>query len=65
MPDAAVDACRADTLLQHVTDPAAIMAEMARVTRPGGRVAGLEFDLASTVIRVLPHPVTPWRIVAG
>src|SRR5262245_7752526 len=50
LPDGSVDACRADTVLQHVSDPVAVVAEMARVTRPGGRIAGLDFDLASTVI---------------
>ncbi len=50
-----VDACRADTLLQHLTDPAAAIAEIARVTRPGGRIAVLDFDQDSTVI---DHPDT-------
>jgi SAM-dependent methyltransferase len=41
--DAAFDACRADRTLQHVTEPAAALAEMVRVTRPGGRVVVTEF----------------------
>ena len=35
-PDKAFDACLADTVLQHVPDPARVVSEMARVTRPGG-----------------------------
>jgi len=52
-PDKAFDACLADTVLQHVPDPARVVSEMARVTRPGGRVAALEFDLGTTF---LDHP---------
>jgi SAM-dependent methyltransferase len=36
-------ACRADRTLQHVSDPETALAEMARVTRPGGRVVVTEF----------------------
>ncbi len=48
--DAAFDACRAERLLQHVPDPGLAVREMARVTRPGGRVAAIEFDLGGLMI---------------
>ncbi len=48
-----VDRCRADTLLQHVPDPARAVAEMARITRPGGRIALVEFDLGTLAV---DHP---------
>jgi ubiquinone/menaquinone biosynthesis C-methylase UbiE len=51
--DASFDACRAETLLQHLSDPQQAVTEMARVTRPGGRVAVLEFDLGTAF---LDHP---------
>ena len=54
-PDQAFDACRAATVLQHVEDPARVVREMARVTRPGGRVGVLEFDQETTFI---DHPDT-------
>jgi len=54
--DAVVDRCRADTLLQHVPDPARVVAELVRVTRPGGRIALLEFDQATLAI---DHPDRP------
>jgi SAM-dependent methyltransferase len=41
--DAAFDACRADRTLQHLSDPDTALTEMARVTRPGGRVVVTEF----------------------
>jgi ubiquinone/menaquinone biosynthesis C-methylase UbiE len=37
--DASVDAVLAAGLLPHLPDPAAGLAELARVTRPGGRLA--------------------------
>jgi ubiquinone/menaquinone biosynthesis C-methylase UbiE len=40
----AFDACRSERLFQHVHNPDAILAEMARVTRPGGWVVVLEPD---------------------
>jgi ubiquinone/menaquinone biosynthesis C-methylase UbiE len=43
-PDGTFDACRADRVLQHLRDPAQAVAEMVRVTRPGGRVGLLEPD---------------------
>jgi SAM-dependent methyltransferase len=36
---ASVDRARIDRVLQHVDDPARVLAEIARVLRPGGRVA--------------------------
>jgi SAM-dependent methyltransferase len=36
--DGVFDGCRAERVLQHLPDPAAALAEMARVTRPGGLV---------------------------
>lgn len=38
------DACRSERLFQHVADPRAVLAEMARVTRPGGWVVVFDAD---------------------
>ena len=48
--DAAFDAARADRLLIFLHDPAAALAEMVRVTRPGGRIVVTEADLGSAVV---------------
>lgn len=39
-----VDGCRVERVLQHVSDPAAVLAEMARVVRSGGQVCVFEPD---------------------
>jgi demethylmenaquinone methyltransferase / 2-methoxy-6-polyprenyl-1,4-benzoquinol methylase len=43
--DASFDALSFTYLLRYVDDPAATMRELARVVRPGGRVASLEFGV--------------------
>jgi demethylmenaquinone methyltransferase / 2-methoxy-6-polyprenyl-1,4-benzoquinol methylase len=43
--DASFDAVTFTYLLRYVDDPAATMRELARVVRPGGRVASLEFGV--------------------
>jgi demethylmenaquinone methyltransferase/2-methoxy-6-polyprenyl-1,4-benzoquinol methylase len=55
--DAAFDALTFTYLLRYVADPAATLAELARVVRPGGIVASLEFA-------VPPPPVwlPAWRV---
>jgi demethylmenaquinone methyltransferase/2-methoxy-6-polyprenyl-1,4-benzoquinol methylase len=50
-PDAAFDALTFTYLLRYVDDPSAVLRELARVVRPGGTIAGLEFAL----------PRGPWR----
>ncbi len=56
-PDASFDALTFTYLLRYVADPAATLAELARVVRPGGVLAGLEFA-------VPPPPVwlPAWRL---
>jgi demethylmenaquinone methyltransferase/2-methoxy-6-polyprenyl-1,4-benzoquinol methylase len=49
--DGEFDALTFTYLLRYVDDPAAVLAELARVVRPGGTIAGLEFGL----------PEGPWR----
>lgn len=45
-----VDACYFEKVMMYVHDPAAALTEIARVVRPGGRVAGFELDQAATTL---------------
>jgi len=47
LPDAAFDAVVAHTLLSHVEDPRAVMKEIARLLKPGGKAAIFDGDYAS------------------
>ena len=49
-PDACFDALTFTYLLRYVSDPAATLAELARVVKPGGPIASLEFAV----------PRAPW-----
>lgn len=60
--DASFDACRAETLLQHLRNPQQAVDELARVTRPGGRVAALEFDLGTAFLDH-PDPATTRQVL--
>ncbi|MFC5061501.1 methyltransferase domain-containing protein [Actinomycetospora atypica] len=46
-PDDAYDVTHAHQVLQHVSDPVAVLREMRRVTRPGGVVAVRDADYAA------------------
>jgi demethylmenaquinone methyltransferase/2-methoxy-6-polyprenyl-1,4-benzoquinol methylase len=52
-PNASFDALTFTYLLRYVEDPAATLAELARVVRPGGTIAALEFGLPRGVWRPL------------
>ncbi len=47
LPNAAFDAVVAHTLISHTEDPSAVMREMARVVKPGGRIGIFDGDYAS------------------
>jgi demethylmenaquinone methyltransferase/2-methoxy-6-polyprenyl-1,4-benzoquinol methylase len=51
--DAEFDALTFTYLLRYVDDPAATLCELARVVRPGGAIAGLEFGVPRGVWRPL------------
>jgi SAM-dependent methyltransferase len=50
--DASFDAVRAERVFQHLDDPARALAEMVRVTRPGGRVLVVDPDHSQHSISV-------------
>ena len=55
-PVATFDAVIAHTLISHVTEPEKVLAEMARVTRPGGMVAIFDGDYSSLTYAYPDHP---------
>jgi ubiquinone/menaquinone biosynthesis C-methylase UbiE len=50
--DASFDAVRAERVFQHIEDPARALAEMIRVTRPGGRVMVIDPDHSQFAVAV-------------
>jgi ubiquinone/menaquinone biosynthesis C-methylase UbiE len=44
LDDGTVDACRSDRVLQYLVEPLRAVLEMARVTRPGGRIVVADTD---------------------
>jgi len=59
---AAVDVCYSSNVLEHVSDPGAMLAEMVRVTRPGGTV------FLSFTPWFSPwggHETSPWHFLGG
>jgi demethylmenaquinone methyltransferase/2-methoxy-6-polyprenyl-1,4-benzoquinol methylase len=57
--DASFSALTVTYLLRYVDDPGATLAELARVVRPGGSVASLEFAVPGGLWRPL------WRVYVG
>jgi ubiquinone/menaquinone biosynthesis C-methylase UbiE len=49
-PGDAFDAARSDRVLQHLRDPARALAELIRVTRPGGTVVVMDSDWDTLVV---------------
>ena len=55
---AAFDAACAHWVLAHVDEPGAVIAEMKRVTRRGGRVMCVEVDWETTIVHPAPVALT-------
>jgi SAM-dependent methyltransferase len=59
------DACRTDRMMSHVPQPEAALAEMIRVTRPGGRIAVIDVDIETTIVDSPDPEVVRLAAVAG
>lgn len=60
LPDAAADGLTVSYLLRYVDDPDAVLRELARVVRPGGVLASLEFGVPPW-----PPARVAWRAYTG
>ena len=63
--DATYDAAFGARLLLHVADPVPVVAEMARVVKPGGRVVLMDWDFETVTVthpdRELTRRLLHWR----
>ena len=48
--DNTFDSCRVDRVFQHLTNPQRALAEMVRVTRPGGRIVVFDVDWETLIV---------------
>jgi SAM-dependent methyltransferase len=58
LPDGSVDIIMSRSVFEHLTDPASVYAEFARVLKPGGRVVFLTanmWDYGTLVARMVPN----------
>ncbi len=55
--DGEFDGVRSERVVQHLTEPDAAVAELARVTRSGGRVCLIDTDWESLAFDGVPEPV--------
>lgn len=65
-PDASFDALTFTYLLRYVADPAATIAELARVVKPGGAIASLDFTVPTVpALRAAWHLYTRVLLPVG
>jgi ubiquinone/menaquinone biosynthesis C-methylase UbiE len=64
LADGSFEACWSEMLLEHVSDPANVIAEMVRVTKPGGRILLFEPDYSTLVIDATDRTTTK-SIISG
>jgi SAM-dependent methyltransferase len=65
LEDGCVDIAMARSVMEHVTEPAKVYAEIHRILRPGGYFTFLTanlWDYASLIARVVPNRLHPWIV---
>ncbi|HQR12762.1 MAG TPA: methyltransferase domain-containing protein [Casimicrobiaceae bacterium] len=62
IPDASVDVVMSRSVFEHLDDPAAVYAELARILKPGGQLIFLTanmWDYATLIARLVPNRLHP------
>ena len=65
LPASSVDVIMARSVMEHVTEPEQVYAEMRRVLRPGGHFVFLTanlWDYASLIAKAVPNRLHPWIV---
>lgn len=65
LPDASVDVVMSRSVMEHVTEPRAVYAEIARVLKPGGHfvfLTGNLWDYAALIATAVPNRFHPWIV---
>ena len=65
LDDSCVDLVMARSVMEHVTDPAKVYAEIYRVLKPGGHFIFLTanlWDYASIIAKLIPNRLHPWIV---
>lgn len=65
LPAASVDLIMSRSVMEHVTDPPAVYAELGRLLRPGGRLIFLTanlWDYAALIAKAIPNRLHPWIV---
>ena len=62
--DASFAACWSERVLEHLADPARAIAQMVRITKPGGRLVAFEPDHATLVIDAADRATTRAMVLA-
>ena len=58
LPDATVDLVMSRSVFEHLTDPASVYLELARILRPGGKIVFLTanmWDYGTAIARLVPN----------
>lgn len=65
LEDGSVDVVMARSVMEHVTEPSRVYAEIYRVLKPGGHFVFLTanlWDYASLIAKVVPNRLHPWVV---
>ncbi len=65
LPGESIDLMYSQAVMEHITEPGAVFAEIARVLKPQGLCLALtanKWDYASLIARIIPNRFHPWIV---